>query len=467
MNKYFILICIIFLINIVSASPLLSNPTSLNIDVIKGETKTIYLNITNYNNYTFTDIKIEGEFISSSIINSLSFNQTKQITLNLNVPTQGNFIKVLKVIGFTSVNCSVLQSETKDIFIYSSGSAPNDIEICKSSNIKFTNYYGNSVRVVIDNFSVDALLANGSSHVQNYANTGNFIYRIEPLIDLGYVNVVDTSQKVHDNNDDGIINLNVNSVLQETSIELQFNRLNFTMQHNQIVNSFFIIKNLGNIQAEKIMFFGDWLTFDKNNLNINGNDERAVNFVISPMIIDSLQTNRTYIKTIIITGDNILRLEYNLTIFVEQSTIVSGNISSPEWWIKRKAFCDAFPTSPDCITEPQIIFRDKEIFNCPDILANVSPKHVQESLQECNNLRGDFSQFSNNVKLDLDSLKGTALQTLGLNGTIASVGDEVNSFSNVFYFVFGIIFLSAIVLGISYVAMLYYKARKLKMVTTI
>ena len=173
MNKYFILICIIFLINIVSASPLLSNPTSLNIDVIKGETKTIYLNITNYNNYTFTDIKIEGEFISSSIINSLSFNQTKQITLNLNVPTQGNFIKVLKVIGFTSVNCSVLQSETKDIFIYSSGSAPNDIEICKSSNIKFTNYYGNSVRVVIDNFSVDALLANGSSHVQNYANTGN------------------------------------------------------------------------------------------------------------------------------------------------------------------------------------------------------------------------------------------------------------------------------------------------------
>ena len=435
----------IFLVATVLASPLQVNPSTLDVDVIKGVNKDVYLNITNTNSYTLYDVDIVGNYVISDIINDLQANQTKQIKITINNPNTGSVDYSLVARGFRDVNCTQLGTETKEINITAVGALPRDLEICKNSNIKYINNYGNSIRVVISALSVDNFLNDGDSYIQNYLTVGNYIYRIEPLIDLGTISVVESTQKSHNTLDDFTIFTHLDSVLEATIITLSLNTNFFNLSYNSLGSSFFIIKNTGSVKAESINFFGDWLSFDKSNVVLNPNEEKAINFVVSPVISSSNQTGKDYIKTLLISGSNNNEIRENISIFIKPTDIAGGNLSTPEWWIKRKEFCVAFPSSPDCLTEPFVIFRDKPIYDCPAILANVSPKDVQISMQECNALRGDFSSFTSNVKTDLLDFKNVVLGVVafndGVNSTLSENSEIISDFRNTFYFSFGLIFL--------------------------
>ena len=265
----------IFLVATVLASPLQVNPSTLDVDVIKGVNKDVYLNITNTNSYTLYDVDIVGNYVISDIINDLQANQTKQIKITINNPNTGSVDYSLVARGFRDVNCTQLGTETKEINITAVGALPRDLEICKNSNIKYINNYGNSIRVVISALSVDNFLNDGDSYIQNYLTVGNYIYRIEPLIDLGTISVVESTQKSHNTLDDFTIFTHLDSVLEATIITLSLNTNFFNLSYNSLGSSFFIIKNTGSVKAESINFFGDWLSFDKSNVVLNPNETLA------------------------------------------------------------------------------------------------------------------------------------------------------------------------------------------------
>lgn len=460
--KYFVLLMFVVLMPLVVASSIQTIPSNLNLNLTKDESKVVEIEIKNPNTYTLYDIQAEGDVVvTSSIINSLEGGENISFSITVNTEQVGDFSNVIKVIGFTRLNCSAIQTQTHDINITSGGAHPRNLEICKGDNIKYSNNYGSSIYLDIDDFDLYQGISNGNSHVQNFPNTGTVIYRIEPLIDLGYITVSEEFSNIYSPDNDGFLTLNIHSVLEETSISAEYSKTNFSMNYQEIKSGYVVITNTGTKTAVNIDVVGDWFTFDKHNFDLEPAEEKAVNFVISPTISQTSDTNKLYNRTIHINGDNINSLFQEVSIFIEYSDVAAGNLSSPEWWVKRKAFCDAFPTAPDCLTAPYIIYRDKVIYDAPPILMNMSPADVKEYLDEINGLRSEWASYNNIWKQDSDVMKQgiTDSQSLSNQSLATEIEnkEELKGFKDLFYIVFGTFIFLIIGGGVFFVVRIYYQ----------
>lgn len=461
MRKLLIFFLFIFTLPLILGAPIQPNQTSFNINLTKGISKIIYVNINNTNNYELYDVRAEGDIVvSSSSINKLEGGENVSFSITINSNEKGEVDKIIKIIGFTRLNCSAIETQTHKINITEVGAHPRDVEICKNDNIEYNNNYGSSVYLDIDSLDIYQGIGNGNSYVQNFPNLGQVIYRIEPLIDLGYITVTDEFSNIHSDEDDGSISLHVITKLEETNISIDFNKINFNMEYNDLKSGYVIITNIGEKKAEGINLIGDWITFDKNNFDLNIDEDKAVNFVISPTITDTSDTDKYYNKTIYISGDNIDTREQILNIYIQYSDVAAGNLSSPEWWIKRKAFCDAYPTSPDCLTEPYILYRDKLIYDAPPILMNMSPQDVKDYLDEINGLRNDWLNYDNQRKQDDEAIKTSTTQTaISNNETLSAVLDikkDFSSFKSVSQIIFGTLLFLFMGVIASFVLYKYY-----------
>ncbi len=198
---------------------------------------------------------------------------------------------------------------------------------------------------------------------------------------------------------------------------------------------------------------------------MNNGESVAVNYVISPLIGYSNDTDMNYNKTIYITGDNIQSSTQHIDIYVNFADVISGNMSAPEWWIKRKAFCDAFPTAPDCLTEPFVVFRDKLIYDAPPILMNISPADVKRYMDDQGGLRDDWATHANNQKSDTIVIKDGIVDIKNSQESNTQVNqensDRIKTFSNIFYVLFGSLLFMLIGGITSTIMFIYYRKRKL------
>jgi len=463
--KHLLFILLLFLIPSIVASPIEITNSTQHINLTKNMNKIIEITITNPNTYSIYDVIAEGDIVvTSSKITNLEPGENTSLSITLNTENTGVEEKIVKIIGFTRINCSELGQTSHIINITYGGAHPRDLEICRNDNVEFINSYGGSVYLDIDSLDIYQGIENGNSFIQNYPNLGtNIIYKIEPLIDLGYITVRDEFSNIHDSNDDGHLTLVINSKLEETTIESTFSKLNFSIIYDEIKTNYFIIKNIGNKKAENINIIGEWFSFDNNNFDIEPGNEVAVNFVISPIITKTSDTGKYYNKTIYINGENTNEIIQEMSVYIESSDIAAGNLSSPVWWIKRKEFCDNYPTSPDCLTEPYVIYRDKLIYDAPPLLLNMSPKDVKEYMDCKNTLLNSWTSYNNQWKSDSDVIKNgiSATQRLANESLISEQQNEktFNNFKNVFYIIFGTFIF--IILGsmIGYVLYKYYLMR--------
>ena len=473
MKKIILISCIfLYFINIVSAVPLGVQIANTSLNMTKEVIKSITLNVTNNNNFIIYDISATGDIVyNSPTIISLAPNSSVSMNINLKINEVGDFNKTIKVISFTKVTCNISSQQEYAINITLGGTNPRNLEICKNDNVKFFNNYGTSVFIDITNYGVYQGIANQGTYIQNYPDLGSISYKIEPLIDLGYVLVKDIESKVHYDSDDGILNLKINSFFEDTSLTATYNKLFFNMSYDTVESSYLTIKNIGNKTAENIVLYGEWFNFDKNNFNLNAGEEKAVNFAVSPLITSSEESNKTYVKTIFIRGANFKELSQNFTVFVKQAFLVGGNISTPEWWVRRLAFCNAYPNSPDCLTEPYYVYRDKIVYDAPEILMNMSPAKVKEYMDMYNLFKGEVEGYMNNWKTDTDTMKNgiTEFRDIANRSLYESQVNkkEFDTFKNMFYILEGTtVFLFMIVI-IGVAVFFYYKNRKLKSEDTV
>lgn len=449
-SPYFILSLLAVLVCFASSAfalPLTNQNGSLEINVTKDVPKNVHISVHNPNPYTLFNVHAEGEYVTSSSI-TIPGGQNATLSLTVQVPLPGTHEKTVSLLGFTRINCSDLSVSTRDVNITPGGANPKNLEVCKNTNIRFLNNYGSSIWVVIESMGVNQPISANGSHVQNFPTLGLHAFKVEPLIDLGYATVVETAQDVFNAGDQGSFNIKFNSIAEPTNISAEFSKTTFNVTYNELASGIVTVTNTGTRKAENIRIQGEWLTFDKNNFNLNPGEVRAVNFVVSPMIQKTSDTGKNYTKVITMLADNVIPVTYNLTIIIPFAEVASGNLSSPEWWIKRKEFCDAFPTAPDCITEPVVVYRNVPEFGCPDILANMSPMDVKAYMDEVFGLREDFASFANNQKLETDVIKQTLVQEHKTNNQSLQEGIEsseaIVSLRDTVYLLIGLAFLGTI-----------------------
>lgn len=402
-----------------------------NVTAVRGVDKTITLEVTNTNNFTLYDVVVDELpntfFVSSSKILELLPNETESIALIIKTDAIGDFSRNYEVIGFKKVNCSEFQQRTFDINLRSTDdlnpATPRYEEICINDRVRFKNADSSgSLTLSIPLLSVTQSIGAGNEHIQTFVSNGLYNYRINGITIENQLNanenmnikVVNSEQNFHDSNLDAVFTLQIKSSLDPTTINSQMDKTVFNISHDDFENVNLKITNTGSKNAESIRIFADdWFIISPPGpITIQPGVSKTQSYQISikPKIESSSDTNKTHIKTLHITGDNIVEQFINISVFIPYANIQAGNLSSPEYWLARKAHCDAHPTAPDCITEPIIIYRDIPVYDCPPILANLSPSDVKTALDNYFSLQGDINSLGTNLKLDSDTVKAALVE---------------------------------------------------------
>ena len=460
------LLLIIVVITIPLSLSLTINNVSTEITVIKGKDKVINLNITNPSPYTLYNLYSSPSFVS--LPSNLSIQPYKSRIIPLTILTNFTGTKTVKIMimGFRKENCSIVKQITPhNITIFAEGSYPSHLDICRGESVKFINKYESWIKVkVYPDVTWSNQINSNSSYVRVFDSVGVFPFEVYPLIPGGSITVVDETILIHSSEDDLNFTLTINSILEHTNLSIEtVSKTSFNISYDKSGNGFLVIKNMGDKQAIDIKLEGKWLSFDKNNFNLDPQESVAVNFVITPYVESEDETNKTYIIQLKVKSNNSEEKSVNLSVFIPYAPSLSTNITTASWWEAKKHFCDTYPTSPYCITEPVVVYKPVPEYDCPAVLANLSPQDVQRILREglkaydaahstFNYIKikeQNTSQFIDDIRRDNNNTKVE----------IIKIRESINNLSTIlFVTVFGLVFL--IILIFFFYTLYQYLQRK-------
>ena len=459
------LLFMLFLVPLASA--LSVSPVQIDVEVNYGIEKEISVNLTNNADYPLYNLEIESNIVSITSVD-IAAQSTIQLILKINADDVGEFTEEIEFVMYKKVNCSLIpQTEPWPINITGSGSTPNTLSICKGEDVRFTNNYESWVKVRvypdITDWSALSPISSGSSYIKNFDIIGNFPFEVFPLIEGGNIEVTDDEIFIHSTTDDTTLILNINSKLEATNISVESLVTDFTIDYDSTDSGILIIKTTGNKKSVNTQLSADWFTFDNNNFDLDIGESKAINFVISPYLASTSDTNKTHIKQLKIKADNVVEIIRDINIFIPYADITGGDITTHVWWKAKKDFCDSYPTSPYCATEPIIIYRDVPEYDCPDVLANLSAEDVQRILREALKSFDSSDTTFNYIKLIMENLNLTNSNIdRQLNQTgqdIADTKEEVKDTRTIFFVLgFGLVFILLFV-SIGYYLYKYYKRK--------
>ena len=461
---------IILFINIISSLQVIT-PNN-NVTITKDSIYTFNINIKNDKNYDVYNITLESNYLKMNNINKLSVNESINISVVININAVGSYNENVKLLSFTKINCSELGVKTHDITLQNINYNP--LMLCRGDNIRFTNNFTYPITLKIYRSSGAEYISNdiniNQSYItQNFDESGNFHFtdRFSALF-FGDIKVNEEESLLHSIDDD--FNFNFKIIALNTSITVDAITLNYSVEYNSEKTTFFVINNIGNEIAYNINLAGEWFFFDENNFNLGISNSRAINFRIQPFIDDTSKTNKTYVKNITIKTDNgnVIIKEY--FIYIPYSLITAANDSLPAFWMEKKRFCDAFPTSQLCITEPIVIYRNITIYEGPPVNANLSAKKFQELVDEFLSEKAERDTQNNFLKSALDTFQSTSASADSkLNEVVSDILnmkiDMKNLKSSVIVFLSLIFFIAAFIFGSFFIFRLYINKTKGKLPT--
>jgi len=337
-------------------------PEATEIIALKGEEKVFYVDITNNNNFTLYNLTLQGsDYINMDYIESISQNQTIEATLRILKNDIGSFAETLRILGFRKVNCSVIGQQTQ--YIDLTYTTYPTTTVCRNDKIAFHNSFEFPMPLEVrkdngDLFTSYDIPINSTHTTPAFAENGNYYFKCVYNLCFGNIVVSDKEALVHSSSYDAVFSLSINIIPELTTLSIDLIKDNFTIAHSGYATSYFIVTNEGAEEAVNIYIKGEWMDFESNNFDLSSGESKAVNYIISPIISTTGDTDKTYTKTIFINATNVNLTSKGVSIYIPYADIVSGNITSSEYWKWRKAYCDAHPTAPDCATEPIIIYQN-------------------------------------------------------------------------------------------------------------
>lgn len=369
-------------------------PGSVNVTIGFGEV--VVLNVSNVGLEDLFDVVFSGVGVSSVPV-FVPVNGSVLVDVLLDVGVAGVFSVPVSVVGFRSVGCSDLGVEEFLVNMTGLGVFPDELDLCVGSSVRFVNDYSSWVQLkVYPDVEFGSPIDPGSSFVRTFGGVGVFGFEVDPLIGVGVVRVVDSGVLVHNVGDDAGFVLGGVAVFEWTNVSLgSVSSESFVVGWDDVVDGFFVVRNEGDVLARDVVFDGGggWLSFDKSGFSLGPGESRAVNFVLSPLVSDVGGTNRSYNVSLVGSGLNFDSVEVVLDVFVPFSEGAGSNVTSGAFWVAKLEFCERFPTSAFCITEP--IVREVRVaeYDCPPILMNMSRLDVQDLMRSVKN--GDFETLRN------------------------------------------------------------------------
>ncbi len=471
LKKLFLLFfALLFLQSFVIAASVGSQEVPLNVTV--GEEYVFNIEITNTATYKLYDVQFKS---ANSVMSPVDIepNSTTIATISYTSVAPGTYSEVLEMVGYNKISCVDAPSDVPtEITINSSGAFPSDVTVCTNTEVVFINEYSDWVQLrVYPENSFGNQIPSGDSDNRVFSNVGNYNFEILPILINGVVHVSVDDVLVHSSAEDVSLQLNVFSSYRDTVIDVgDVGLRDFVVPHNGIGESFLVVNNLGSERVMGVSFVGDslgWFSFDSSGFDLEVGSNRAVNFVVSPVLSNTSDTNKSYDFSIGVESLNAGTVFVNFSVFVPFVEVLNqGNISSSSYWynywMDESKFCVDNPTAPSCYSDVLVVGGSGGVggVGCPDILLNLSSEKLYFYLIESLKGQSTSEKAFNMIKADLDERKvfrsGMVNLTNVTNLELAEFGDRVDDLEGSFLVVIVLGLLVLIVGFIGFIGWQFY-----------
>jgi len=459
-NKGVIFLLGILLISLISASGIeIVGQSEFSLNKTEGIDQMIIFRIKNTENFDFYNLtSLNNDVLELEKIDKLSINEERNVSAIIKSDSYFNGSIKLKAVYLSDVGTSNNLYEIEIDY-------QNGINICSLSPI----YVGDSVKFInlVNDYIVLQNLGTNQI-IQQIAKNDSYTTLFESPTILRYValrqgfiftnvcsiDVLDTTGYVHNPSYDAEINLNLNVLYKQTTIETTFLNSEYTLNWNERFEDLFSIKNNGNETAKDMYLTGDWIGyFSVNNFDLSPGQSKTISYKISPDIQTTEQTGKDYKKNLTIQGNfETITKEFNISIRyteISEQQYYNQTINNAlvrAWYVD---YCNNInPSDPIC---------EKEI-----IYTNESGSNEFNTTMNEDQLKGLFESWFNFIdKYDVDrniEMEQTLNQSDrllfleqnylnmsdGMN-RMAEKSEEDNALSIFFVIFFSVVFLGSII----------------------
>lgn len=406
MRKELLFIPLIILLSSSASAELLISPEDISLTAEIGRITKFNLTLINSFNHSIVNVTLNsptseilmekintlfpGDTITKEILVAPTFDRQEDIQL---------VIEFSYYVNITSQPEQHLTDLSRIAFL------PQQLTIRKGDNIRWFN---------TDNIT-HTIHSQPEFGLTQIPPSGNFVHTFNNINSFTIINVLGFTQSVDvltniqtfltsDPTQYKTINLHLDAKFSDTSINMiLLSSPNLTISHGDFAEGVVRIDN-GNNRAINVLLFGDWFnSFSKNNFTIEPNSNTFVTFRIFPTLSGTSDTNKTYTKSLTLSGKNFNSVNTDFTIFIPFKEITDdpANLTREEQ-IKRIEELLAIIRGLNLTrTEVQTIFLPA------NISANFSLSDLLNFNEDVQRLLQDFSNFANRVpsQIDYESLQ--------------------------------------------------------------
>lgn len=415
---------------LVSANGLQISPDTMQVNKTAGADVFVNITIRNEQPYKFFNIS----FSDTLLADKFDLNSGQNKTVQFKITSDSNLDKQITIFGFYESNLGA-SNRTEIVQInYPTGLDKCGLNMIQGDKIVWQNNVLGEVTLKNTDTNLDiATILSGNNYTLNLDSPMNFNYYVTrigtPFTPSCNINVMGTSGLIHNADYDDKLTLDLNIKYEETTLSAFFLTTNYNLSYNDHYSDIFSLRNNGSKIAKNIKLESDWMTFDKNNFDLEVGQSINVGYTISPSVYETNQTNKAYTKTIKISG-NFPTIEKGISVFVKYANL-GTNANGTDYnedviaYI-IKAYCEAHPTFESC--KKTIVYANGTGGNTSIIIGNDA---WQKSLNEENMFRDEVRSY---VKNDNErQINQTILLTNVSNGfqentkTVGELKDSVDT----------------------------------------
>jgi len=461
LNKFLAILIMIPFLSLVSANGIQvfqgnSTIQNLNINKTAGIDKTIQLTIENQEPFEFYNIHFEKDIIKMNPIN-LSSGENKTITAIIKTNEDYNGTLIIRGEYETTIGQS---NKTYKVNIdYDNGIDICNLDLIIGDSINWKNNVSDEIDLKnVDNGNIIHTIPKGENYSRIFTTPIEFTYQATrltiPFTQNCKIVVKNDKGLVHSQKYDFSFNTNIKISYEPTEISTTFLSDSYNISYNEEKQDIFSIKNNGSKIAKKIHLSGDWISFSKNDFDLNVGESTNLGFTIKPLIFKTEDTNKTYTKQIKIEGNFETKIQ-NISIFVPYQQIANqfnNGTFDPEFMRNLYNFyCSKIPTDPICV---------KSFSNSSNKGINVtySAEFMKELFDKLIKLQDNFEFLSKSTLESVDNVSNRlALIDLRLNSTNDKISDTNKNTENL---TTTILFITSLGLFLIFIFFIYQLWRK-------
>lgn len=392
-----------------------------------GVQKTYNISITNnygFNimNFTFGNLESQGFDFPDSIL--IQKNTTKSIVFK--VLTSSSIHGPINVpVSFKFPVDLPNEPTTHNVTITENGFYPDYIIVRQGDTIAWKNNDNIPHEIFSTQFDLD--VQPNSTIFWTFQSLGTIEYydpewygwnQFDAIIEV--INKTSASF-AHNPNYDVTWIVNINSMLNPTNLTIDNSKNYYEIEYGKFKKGLLTITNTGGEIAEVINLSSDldWISFNKNGINIPVGEEDWVEYSITPVLFDTNQTDKEYNLNIKVQALNSKEYTIPIKVYIPYKEIINelggSDINTINWL--NNVFCPAHPTSFLC--DPSIIYANNESgSNSDDMISfNASIRDIFDIKKDISQLKDSSSRTNNELKLTSTTV----------NTVIPSINTELNS----------------------------------------